>query len=232
MSIVEPLLALQEIDARIRVLQRESRDIPIRKEEEKGRLRGALASLAETQANLKAALARVDEAELDVKDCKERITKLRQQQVTLKTNKEFAAMNLEVATIEGKIETVEARQIAAMDQVTAARALVSESERRLKEEQAAVDGYVQELDGRLAVVASELKEAEVARQAAVQRVPPAFMVSYNRLIERRWPPVVALEGTSCGGCHLMQPPSVPHAVRRNNSLVACQSCGRILHAPA
>ena len=230
-SIVEPLLALQEIDARIRAFQREALDIPIRKEEEKGRLRGALASLTDSQANLKTALARVDAVELDVQSCKERITKLRQQQVTLKTNKEFAAMNLEVATIEGQIETLETRQIAAMDHVTPTRALVEENENRLREEQSVVNGYLHELDTRLAAVSAELKEAETARQETLRSVTPAFVVTYNRLLERRWPPVVALEGTACGGCHLTQPPSVPHAVRRNNSLVVCQSCGRILYAP-
>lgn len=231
MSIVQPLLVLQEIDSRIRTLQQESRDIPIRKDQEKKRLVGAQTALTEAQAALKNAQARVGEAELEVKARRDKINTLRGQQVNLKTNKEFAAMNLEIATIEGQIETHESRQMVALDGLVPARALVADCEKRLQDDKAVVDGYLQELDGRLAVVKAELKQAEADRLEALKTVPPPFALTYSRLLERRWPPVVALEGNACGGCHLTQPPSVAHVVRRNNSLVVCQMCGRILYAP-
>jgi len=225
------LLALQEIDTRIRALQQEARDIPLRKEQEKKRLGGALEALAEAQAAHKGAQARVNEAEVDVKARREKINQLRSQQLTLKTNKEFAAMNLEIATIEGQIEVVESRQVVAMDSVNATRTRVGECDQRLQEEKAVVEGYVKELEARLAVVQAELKQAEAARAEALRAVPPAFATTYSRLMHRRWPPVVELQGNACGGCHLTQPPSVAHVVRRNNSLVTCGTCGRILYAP-
>lgn len=231
MSIVQPLLALQEIDTRIRALQQEARDIPLRKEQEKKRLAGAQEALAEAQSGLKGAQARVDEAELEVKSRRDKINVLRGQQLTLKTNKEFAAMNLEIATIEGQIEMYEARQVMALDGLVPARSRVGECEKRLQDDKAVVDGYVKELDARLAVVQGELAQAEAERLEALKSVPASFQTTYSRLIQRRWPPVVALEGNACGGCHLTQPPSVAHVVRRNNSLVVCQTCGRILYSP-
>lgn len=229
MNIVQPLLALQEIDARLRVLQQEARDIPLRKSQEQGRLRGAQEALAQAQAGLKTAQVRVNDAEGDVKDRREKINKLRQQQLTLKTNKEFAAINLEIATIEGQIDTSEARQVAAMDALVPAQARVKEAEGLLQEQQSVVDGYLKELDARLATVQQEIQQAETDRLAAAKNVAPTFLTHYTRLVVRRWPPVVPLEGQACGGCHLTQPPSVPHSVRHNSSLVACQSCGRILY---
>ncbi len=229
MSIIQPLLVLQDIDARIRAAQQEARDIPLRKEQEKKRLTGAKELLVTAQAASKAAQARVDEVELEIKSRRDKITTLRSQQVNLKTNKEFAAMNLEIATIEGQIDALESRQVVAMDAVVPARARVQECEKKLHDDQAVVDGYGKELDARLAVVQAELKQAEADRVEALKDVPPAFAPVYMRLISRRWPPVVALEGSACGGCHLTQPPAVSHTVRRNNSLVICQSCGRILY---
>ncbi|MFZ4395637.1 MAG: zinc ribbon domain-containing protein [Kiritimatiellia bacterium] len=231
MSIVQPLLVLQEIDSRLRALQQEARDIPLRKEQEKSRLAGAQTALAEAQTALRAAQARVDEAELEVKARRDKINTLRGQQVSLKTNKEFAAMNLEIATIEGQIESFESRQVYAMDNLVPARAHVSECDKVLQNDKSVVDGYQKELDARLAVVQAEIRQAEAGRQEALKTVPNAFAVVYGRLLERRWPPVVALEGSACGGCHLTQPPSVAHVVRRNNSLVVCQTCGRILYNP-
>lgn len=232
MSIVQPLLALQEIDARIRALQQEAHDIPLRKEQEKTRLRGAEEALAAAQSSLKEAQIRVDEAELEVKDRRDKITRLRQQQLTLKTNREFQAMNLEIATIEGEIDTYEGRQVAALDGLTPARARVAATEKKLQDDKAVVDGYIAELDTRLAAVQAELQQAEEQRRQALKGVPPNFLVRYSRLTDRRWPPVVPLEGNACGGCHLTQPPYKLNDVRRNSGLVVCEMCGRILYMPA
>ena len=158
MSIVQPLLVLQEIDTRIRALQQEARDIPLRKELEKKRLVGAQEALTAAQAALKNAQARVGEAELEVKSRREKINTLRGQQINLKTNKEFAAMNLEIATIEGQIDTYESRQVTALDGLVPARAVVADCEKKLQEDKSVVDGYIQELDARLTVVQAELKQ--------------------------------------------------------------------------
>jgi predicted nucleic acid-binding Zn-ribbon protein len=224
------LLDLQEIDGRIRGLQQEIRDIPQRKAQEQERLNGAREALARAQAEYKNAQLRVNEAELEVKARRDKIQSIKQNQVLLKTNKEFQMYNLEIAKIEGEIESYEARQMAAMDDVIPVKHRVAEAEAKLKEEQGVVDGYVAELDARLAAVKAELAEAETERAESVKRVTPQFMLYYERLRTKRWPVVVSLQTDCvCNGCHLVQPPSVGQMVRRNQGIVACQMCGRILY---
>ena len=230
MSVVQPLLDLQEIDGRIRSLQQEIRDIPQRKAQEQERLNGAREALARAQAEYKNAQLRVNEAELEVKARRDKIQSIKQNQVLLKTNKEFQMYNLEIAKIEGEIESYEARQMAAMDDVIPVKHRVAEADAKLKEEQGVVDGYVAELDARLAAVKAELAEAEAERAESVKRVTPQFMLYYERLRTKRWPVVVSLQTDCvCNGCHLVQPPSVGQMVRRNQGIVACQMCGRILY---
>ncbi len=96
------------------------------------RLVGAQTALSEAQAAQKSAQARVDEAELDIKSHRDKITALRGQQINLRTNKEFAAMNLEIATIEGKIEMCESRQVAALDHLAAMRVRVGECQKNCR----------------------------------------------------------------------------------------------------
>ena len=230
MSVVQPLLDLQEIDGRIRSLQLEIRDIPQRKVQEMERLSGARDALERAKAELKNAQLRVSEAELEVKARRDKILALKQNQVMLKTNKEFQMFNLEIAKIEGDIEGHEARQLAAMDDVIPKKQVVSEADAKLKEEQAVVDGYVAELDARLVAVQTELSAAEAERSEAAKKVTPQFMLYYERLRVKRWPVVVSLQPDCvCNGCHLVQPPSVGQMVRRNQGLVPCQMCGRILY---
>ena len=230
MSVVQPLLDLQEIDGRIRDLQQEIRDIPQRKTQELERLSGAREALARAQSEYKNAQLRVNEADLEVKARRDKILALKQNQVSLKTNKEFQIFNLEIAKIEGEIDSYEARQIAAMDDVIPIKHRVAEAEAKLKEEQSVVDGYIAELDGRLAAVKSDLAAAESVRAETAKKVSPKFMLYYERLRTKRWPVVVSLQPDCvCNGCHLVQPPSVGQLVRRNQELVPCQMCGRILY---
>ena len=230
MSVVQPLLDLQEIDGRIRSLQQEIRDIPQRKAQEQERLNGAREALARAQAEFKNAQLRVNEAELEVKARRDKIQSIKQNQVLLKTNKEFQMYNLEIAKIEGEIDNYEARELAAMDDVIPVKHRVAEAEAKLKEDQVVVDGYVAELDARLAEVRAELAGAESERVESAKHVTPQFMIYYERLRTKRWPVVVSLQPDCvCNGCHLVQPPSVGQMVRRNQGLVPCQMCGRILY---
>jgi len=229
-SVVQPLLDLQEIDGRIRDLQKEIRDIPQRKAQEQERLNGAREALASAQAEHKNAQLRVNEADLEVKARRDKIQAIKQNQVLLKTNKEFQMYNLEIAKIEGEIDSYEARQLAAMDDVTPVKLKVAEAEAKRKEDQAMVDGYIAELDARLAAVREALAAAEAERAEAAKKVTPQFMLYYERLRTKRWPVVVSLQPDCvCNGCHLVQPPSVGQMVRRNQGIVPCQMCGRILY---
>jgi predicted nucleic acid-binding Zn-ribbon protein len=225
------LLDLQDVDGRIRDLQQEIRDIPQRKAQERERLNGAREALARAQAELKNAQLRVNEAELEVKARRDKIQSLKQNQCLLKTNKEFQMFNLEIAKIEGEIDSYEARQLAAMDDVIPVKHRVAAAEGKLKEDQSVVDGYVAELDGRLAAVQTELAAAEAERAVAAKKVPETFIRYYERLRVKRWPVVVGMnpDDCVCDGCHLKQPPSVGQMVRRNQGIVACQMCGRVLY---
>ncbi|MDD4101160.1 MAG: hypothetical protein PHU80_00830 [Kiritimatiellae bacterium] len=230
MSVVQPLLGLQEIDNRIRELQREIRDIPQRKDQEQERLKGAREVLERVHSELKNAQLRVNEAELEIQARRDKILALKKNQVLLKTNKEFQIYNLEIAKLDGEIDNHEARQLAAMDDLIPVKSRLAEAEAKLKDDQEIVDGYLSELDERLVSVNEALAVAEAERAEAVKHVDPKALLYYERLRTKRWPVVVNLQHDGvCNGCHLVQPPSVGQMVRRKQGLVPCQMCGRILY---
>ncbi len=231
MTVVQSLLALQEIDERIRGFQREVQDVPERKKQEKGRLKTALDALASAQSALKIAQLNVNAAEGDVANRKGRVNKLREQQQALKTNRDFQAMSREIALADEEVEQQEARLIAAMDEIKPAQARVAAAQAKVCEEESEINGYIAELEQRAGTAQAELERHAALRAEAVKQVAskPALML-YSRLLSRRWPVVVPLEsGVVCGGCHLNQPPQTAHLARRNEGLVTCQMCGRILY---
>lgn len=232
MTVVQPLLAVQEIDERIRALQQEITDIPERKLQEKGRLKSALDALAIAQSSLKIARMNVSAIEGEVANRKERAERLREQQRALKNNRDFQAMSREIARAEEEVEQQEARLIASLDEVGPADRGVAAAEARLKSEEGDINRYIAELERRKAEADSELLKQTALRVEAAKAISsPQARLIYDRLLARRWPVVVPLEGNSCGGCHLNQPPQTAHSIRRNDAIVTCQTCGRILYLP-
>lgn len=234
MSVIKALLDLQEIDDRIRTLQQEIEHIPERKKQEMERLDSVKKVLDDAKEELHHAQKRVNEMDEEVKQRRERIHSLKQTQVNLKTNREFSLYNLEIAKIEGDIDTIENRQIIALDDVIPVRHEVEVAEGRYKEEQESVNSYLTDLNERLSKLEAELGEVEKEREEAAKLVKTQYYAYYERLRTQtqRWPVVVKLDEKEyiCGGCHLKQPPSASQMVRRNDHLVTCQTCSRILYA--
>lgn len=230
MSVVQPLLDLQEIDGRIREFQQELKDIPARSAQEKQRLEDSCSALAEARLALRAAQTRVDGIAEEVRSRQEKIQALKKDQSSLKSNSDYRTFSLQIDTLQREVEKLEAQQVMALDDMGPVKRRVANAEAKLADEQAAVDGFVAEMDERAKEVARALAEAEASRAGAAARVEPRALAYYERLRSKRWPVVVALlPDCVCNGCHLVQPPSVGQMVRRNRDIVACQMCGRILY---
>lgn len=232
MSIMQPLLDLQEIDGHIRDLLLEEKDIPVQKKEGTVRLEAVQDELRHVKEGMQQAQARVNVEEHEIQTRRDRIQTLKQQQSTLKTNREFQLYNLEIAKLEGEIDGHESRQVAAWDDIIPIKEELAEVEARVQEEQKVLDAHIEGLDKRLAAIKEQIAGLEQARAQASKQVQPKFLVYYERLRAKRWPVVVGLgvDDYVCRGCNMVQPPSVSQLVRRNNDIVACQMCGRILYS--
>ncbi|MDD5707555.1 MAG: C4-type zinc ribbon domain-containing protein [Kiritimatiellae bacterium] len=226
---MEPLLALQELDAQILELQHEIRDIPSRQQHETERLKEAQERLTAAQTELRAFQTRVADFELQVQAVRDRIVKLKQQQMTLKSNKEFRAMEAEINNAMHEAEGLEGQQIMAMDAVVPIKAKVAMNEARVAEERQGNEAFMKELEQRLTQARARLQELETERAAAAVKVNQQQLRVYDRLRKSRRPTIVRLADGVCGGCHLEQPPSIRHLVKRDNALVTCQMCGRLLY---
>ncbi|MDA3923620.1 MAG: hypothetical protein PF904_02850 [Kiritimatiellae bacterium] len=230
MSFVQPLLELQDVDGRIRELEQEIVDIPERKKQENARLDTLRELLASANGELKAIQIKIESADLEAESRKTKINDLKKNQAQLKTNKEFQMYNLEINKLEDDLGSFEAREIGAMDDLIPIKAKVGEIEAKLAKEQTGVDEYLAELDERLIEVNKFLEETQAERAEVEKKVKPRPKLFYDRLKAKRWPVVVELQnGSVCTGCNLVQPPSVGQMVRRDQDVVVCTMCGRILY---
>ncbi len=226
----ECLLAVQEQDLIILRIETELQDIPARKARELERLAGHKAALAEAEANLQGSQALLHQHELEVQSKKEKIAKLRTQQMSLKTNKEFKAMSDEIEGIERSIRRDEDNEIVIMEKIESARAAMVEQKAALDAEQAEVDEDSKVFDERAQELQDELGALQARRAELAAAVDAAWLQRYEAILQRRrGAALVSCEGGVCGGCHMAAPPYQQHAARKQLEMVICGYCGRMLY---
>jgi len=229
-SVIDELLAVQERDLRILRIDKELEDIPARKENELTRLNEHKEALKAAEEALKLSQAKVKELELATSAKQEQIAKLRAQQLQLKTNREFKAMELEIKALEDAIRGVEDRELALMEEVESAVKDVAERRRDLEVEDAAVQEDITDLDERSATLASELEDERVAREVAASTVDSAWLGRYDSIFRsKQGNALVQVKNGVCGGCHMQLPPYVAHDARKQLAMVSCDFCGRLLY---
>ena len=231
MTVVQSLIDLQEVDGRIRELERELKDLPRRKAQEAARLHGVSADLEAAKANQEYVNQRVRGYEEDAKAIKEKIQALKISQVTLKSNKEYQQFADQIDIKTHELEAAENNGKAALDDLPSAEERIAKAQEKYDAEAGGVKTLCDEIDERIAAVTAELEAARKEREEKAKLVTdPKFMLYYERLRTKRWPVVVPLTHDGvCDGCHLVQPPSVSQMVDHNAGLVACTMCGRILY---
>ena len=240
MTIIEALVDLQEVDGRIRDLERELKDLPQRKAQETARLKGVTVDLKAAKANQERAQERVKGFEDEAAAAESKIRELKTTQLGLKTNKEYQDFSVQIDLVNHALEAAKNNQKAAQEFLPETEKSINEAQAKYDAEKVGVDAYCAEIDERIAAAKQELADAQAERKEKVKVVnDPKFLLYYERLSTKRWPVVVSLTHDGvCDGCHLVQPPSVGQLADANakngeagkpQSIVACTMCGRILY---
>jgi uncharacterized protein len=211
-------------------LEKETHDIPVRKDRELERLNGHKAALVEAEEALKLKQSALKQLEVETASKQEKIAKLRGQQLELKTNKEFKAMENEIDLITRSIGSTEDRELEVMSEIESARKAVEASRKELDAEDAEVQEDIVDLDERLAGLQAEMDEEAAARKVAAAEIDPAWLLRYESIFNsKKGGALVSTANGVCGGCHMTLPPYLKHDAKKRADMVVCGFCGRLLY---
>ena len=226
---IEKLLTVQKHDCRIRDTEKELRDIPARKKLEQDRLDTHKNEIAAAEEDIKAKQAAMKEQELEVDARRVTINKLRQQQLEIKTNREFKAIESEISGFEKEISKLEDRELVLMEDLDAVVNNHDTMGEALNEEETAVGKDLLVWDERAVELNKDLVVERALREEAVQGINAEWLAQYERLFSRKGKAFVMLDDGVCGGCHMQLPPYVVHETKKRQSMVACSYCGCFLY---
>ena len=224
------LRELQTKDLTLLQLKRESQGIPERK--------GKLADLANSaRAREKAAAlavktseSAIKQVELDIQSQREQIVRYRNQQMDVKTNDVYRALETEIATVGTKISAMEDVELEEMEKLEANKSELISARSELAEAEKKVAAEVQALGERLEVIRSTFAEIKAEREQLAPRLDPEILQRYmSQLQSKQDAVVVPLRNQSCGGCHMKLTPQHLHDAHALQKWVTCNHCGRFLY---
>ncbi len=226
---IEVLASLQELDRSLRtktlaVAEGEGR-VAALEEAVRGQTsaatvaRGDLAALATRQRDLEGKLSA---AEAKMKDRRMRITRIR-------NDKELGLARREVELLKEEIGTLEGELVSVMEEAEAATAKLQGLESELARLSAERDGEATALRDTLGRLGGEIERERAARGELMQNVEDELRRKYEMIFQRRGGlAVVEVRGGICQGCRMRVPPQLYNEIQRNEQVILCPSCQRML----
>jgi uncharacterized protein len=167
--------------------------------------------------------------EKDVAVHQGRLSKFREQAMAVKTNQEYHAIQHEMAFAQAEIKSIEDKILELMVEADDLTAGVKKAEAALATEQKTVDAEKKALGGESVRLKAELEQLRAERAALVGAMDPKVLALFDLVSKRRNGLAVAeaREGI-CTICHVRLRPQIFNTVRRNEEIIQCDSCNRIL----
>jgi len=224
------VIRLQEIDNRLAELAREIASLPKHISEIEKKLVAHERKLDADRAALAANQKERKKCESDIPVQDQKISKLKDQMLTAKTNEQYGAFQKEIEFCQKEIRKLEDRILELMAESEPLEKNVKAAEVALKEEKTQVEAEKGTARERTAVDQKADGELQTERASIAKEVTPGTYSQYERVRKGRKGIAVAevIDGR-CTVCHMVLRLQYFQDVKRTESILFCESCQRILY---
>jgi len=228
---LQKLLILQDRDSRCDLIQRQLEAIPLEISAEEASIRNLHAQLEASLKELKELEVRRMDLEGEVEQAEAAILKYKTQQMMVKKNEEYSALEHEIHVMKEKISGLEDAELLVLEEIDLKKAALETTRESVASQQQTLEAHIDRLRQNYDSFASELEDARSAVEACASDIEGGMLQQYRYVKSqvKRPPIVVPLEEGRCQGCHLKVSGEVESDARRGDQLVRCDSCGRILY---
>lgn len=228
--VLASLVAIQQLDAASDAIQKRLAEVPATEAALTARVDAAAAArdavktrLADNQTSRRA-------LEKDVAGVDSRLARFSDHKAQVKTNQEYTALLHEISTATAEKDAIEEKILVLMEEADGLGRELKTTEDQVAVTRKESDAALAELRKSARALTEELRGLEGKRKGEAAGLPPQVLARYEqRLKQRKGVAVAAMRGESCSACHVRLRPHVAQQIRRNEDIVECESCQRILY---
>jgi predicted nucleic acid-binding Zn-ribbon protein len=166
----------------------------------------------------------------DLIAAQQRLSKYKEQLMEVKTNAEYHAMQHQIAAATGEVGKIEEQVLVNMLEADDLNARLKAAETALKADEAAVAKERAAIQAEAAEKERVLASSEQERHALVREMSAGDLEMFERILKARQGIAVApAVNGHCSICHVRLRPQVYNTILKNDAIVHCDHCQRILY---
>ena len=227
------LYDLQQVDSKIDSLRTLAGELPQEVKDMADEVEGLKTRLTNIENDIKECETQISDHRVRTENANASISRYKEQQNTVRNNREFDNLNKEIEYQELEIEASQ-RKIKYFTQELEARiADKAHTTKTIEERTVDLNQKRSELDQILAETKAEMESLMLKAADLSKKIDERLLTAFNRIRKnaRNGLAVVKVEGDSCGGCHAKIPAQRQLDIRTRKKILVCEFCGRILVDP-
>jgi uncharacterized protein len=160
----------------------------------------------------------------------EKVKKTEGRMFEVKTNKEYQAILTEIDTMKGAHNREEEEILQLLDEIDEVKKGLSKREKEIASILTKIEGEKKTLQEKMVRDEAVLKRQVERREIIAKQLESNLYKLYNTLKEKRQGVgVVSARQETCQGCYVNVPPQMFIEVQKNNAVIRCPNCNRILY---
>ncbi|MCK4233182.1 hypothetical protein KAX75_02040 [candidate division WOR-3 bacterium] len=223
------LFKLQNTDREILERKMMIKEIPQKMKELEKIIGDRTELLEEVEQRLKGNHNKELAVERKLQETKISIERHKKQLLTVKTNKEYAALLKEISTEESNIERLEEEMLYLLDETEGVEEEKREEEKTLSKMKERYEKNKAALEEKKERFEREIEIKKKEREQFATEIEGNLLKRYEKIRSLRdGIAVVQIQEGNCGGCFSSIPPQVINEAKRGDKILTCESCGRII----
>ena len=227
---LELLIQLQEIDTSIQNLSRKLETLPENLIKTREHFEKKLSLVRDNKNHIDKLSKQRREKEQELDNMEERIRKMKGKTSDIKTNKEYQAYLKEIASLEEEKSMYEEKVLMEMEEIDTLKDQLTMKNKELDDLKRAVQVEERIFEQDKDAINKKIEELKDRRQQIVSLVDKDIYTNYTNMFNlRNGLAVVRVENETCLGCNLNIPPQLYNDVKKNEKILFCSQCKRILY---
>jgi predicted nucleic acid-binding Zn-ribbon protein len=226
---LERLIQLQRLETDIDTARQTIAALPARRDAVSASLELAISTAASEKSRQAENQAARRNLERDVAVAAGRLSKYRDQLMQVKTNKEYTAMQHEITAAETQVKSLEDQLLERMVEADEMAAAVKKADGDLVNARQASVTEIARLETEASMLEGRISELTGDRDALTATIDSRTLGLFNTVRARRGLVVVEARDGHCTVCQVRIRPQVFNEIRKNDSIIQCDSCQRILY---
>ncbi|HEU0177808.1 MAG TPA: C4-type zinc ribbon domain-containing protein [Blastocatellia bacterium] len=224
------LISLQDVDVEIKRLTEEIESLPARRDELERQFAESVKEHLGAKQELEDAQAAKRRLEGELEQEQQKHQKFKNDLMKATNEREYTTAVREIDVARKAISALETEVLKLMERIEKLEAQVAAAEPEMESRRVEIDSQLKEWLASADANQRRLEVLRVERAAKMQALGPETRATYQRLSRMRSGLALAeARDYKCMACRMTIRPQVFSDIRRGESIITCESCGRILY---